>query len=1464
MLKIKDISGRVLITAAIGTGSKRGEKINLADDFVTLKFSLRKPVFIPLGAYCDIPGEGRFEACAEYRPVFNRDTAGYDYELKLEAPYMKWRNKIFKFTPASGGREASWSLTATLATHLRIFLDNLTALGYRYSSSTDYDFSVDNTVEDSAKLISYENTDMLSALIRMADEWECDVWMEDNIIKFGRCEYGSGVEFEEGVNADKFSISGNRSVHATRIYAFGSTRNLPPSYRPTSENITVNGVVQKRLMLPAGTPYVDANPGMATEEAIEGVVVFDDVYPRTQGNIDTVSTIERTVENEDGTETAGTFYRFKDSGITFSKDYILDGEELHVVFQSGKLNGMDFGVIFNPEAKDEKLPDGSWNPKAQLWEIVATDNYGRTVPDGTLIPKEGDKYVLYGWDSTKIADLGLVTAAEKELLAKAKKYVERTKIDPNTYSCTLRPKWLLDQFNDDEYVNPYRLGRRVTLKSTAYFATGERKSRIIGYEYPLDIPYDHPVYSVGESPAYTRLSAVEDKVEALTLKGQAYAATGGNSVYLITTGDTTIPTDRNAYSALRSRREFLSKARDDRSAGRIAADGGFEAGRYVAGLAGGLIDERGNLEMESGVYRSYVKIFELIYNRLNALEGDTSFADSGTIEAITANADGSLTALMRRRWDGDFTAFQPGDILYGYANDIVRDAQTGALRQNTRGLTWFKAWARVTAVDRTSNTLTLLRYAAADVPAKVNFDMTAGMTVSRWGNVIAPTAESASNPDYASFIRQRADGSYVNTRQQSFYLSCEQGHLMELVGVDSPILRPGNYGTVLGQLPEGLITDPAALQLINSGQPYLYARGIVVQDLIRIGYQGVQVRTPNFRGRWDAATAASETEYYRRADDLEDITSHDGALWQCAASHASALPPSDSNPDWVRLTDFNIRVWAIVPSTNVIYIRRDSYSTGLLECRVTVDNGGSTVRISTPEQLDTYGARLCFSLDGVTYREFWVRQGDTVGGLTTATGESLEMGGNNVPWSQINDFIYLYVIDNTSGAQLASYRVAVVRDGSDGSDGNDGQTPPHIETRYAVTNSSGTAPAINKDQRDPSTATVKWRTGSPQATSLQYVWQTTATIDADDNPVTPWGDPVRLTGTTGRKGDPGKDGIGRLAYPCGAFDSNVTYVSTDTMQPVVLDGQQFYILKPSKTYRGAEAPEARNTPSKDYAAGGDGVSWEWMERMKYVFAEIVMAEMAKLGSFVFSGTSMFSQQGVYDKDGETDLESTSYQHYGDGFTPNFEVDGKTGRVKARHGEFSGWFRLSEVVITPGNIGGYGHIVDQDSTTVTYQLRCSETGTMLRFRGDFATGYGDGTKRCRIQLLLPYMDYLCSDGRPDEIRAYCGSSALIINESVTVEGGTSSWGSTSGDRGGSASRPVAGRSDLVIIGAIATQPTGNGTFNHDIPLKPGWAVHLRAELGYAEEMGAADPTVMYEQLVWRTSGAVKMRTTILDA
>lgn len=174
--------------------------------------------------------------------------------------------------------------------------------------------------------------------------------------------------------------SESQSTYSTRIYAFGSTRNIPTNYRPVDESVVVNGVVQRRLMLPAGTPYIDAYPNMTTEEAIEQVVIFDEVYPRRVGTMSDITTKEytETIENADGTITEKKWnaYRFKDTGITFSKDYVLPSEELKITFQSGKLNGMMFAVTFDPDGKDE-----------QLWEIVRNEDYGRPLPDGVLVPE---------------------------------------------------------------------------------------------------------------------------------------------------------------------------------------------------------------------------------------------------------------------------------------------------------------------------------------------------------------------------------------------------------------------------------------------------------------------------------------------------------------------------------------------------------------------------------------------------------------------------------------------------------------------------------------------------------------------------------------------------------------------------------------------------------------------------------------------------------------------------------------------------------------------------------------------------------------------------------------------------------------------------------------------------------------------------------------------------------------------
>lgn len=582
IVDIKDKSGNIRFSTPINKGSKR-KLMLMKEDYITLKFSLDKPIYFHLGDGIDNE-LGIFELVDLYKPDYNAETSGYDYDLRLDAYYWKWKNKKFFYTPEKGNREAGWSLTATLETHMKVFLKNLKQLGYKYREQ-DFSYVADKTVDKSAKLITYDNVNLIDALTQMAETWQCEWWITDSVINFGRCEYESVVDFDINDNVSEMTRSDSQSDYATRIYAFGSTKNIPSDYRPVDEDTVVNGVVQKRLMLPNNRPYIDAFPDMNAEEAIEEIVVFEDVYPRRVGTMSDITPYPYTDKiEEEGKEPVfkkWNAYRFKDAGLTFSEKYVLPGQELTIIFQSGAMNGMSFTVKFNPYDKDkdeepqpEKNKDGSWNYLAQVFEIVRNEDYGRPLPDDSLKPKNGDKYVLYGFDTKFVSD-AMLPDAEQELLETAEKYIEKLKIDPSTYNCKMKPESI---YNEGDIVT-YELGDKVNLINKAYFEKG-RQSRIIGYECSLDIPYDNPIYIVGETAAYSRLGTIEHKVDSLTYKGKAFSVAGtsggsGTSVYVIGQNDRTLPSDRNVFSSKKSLKTFLNKTEPDTAVGHITFENGI-------------------------------------------------------------------------------------------------------------------------------------------------------------------------------------------------------------------------------------------------------------------------------------------------------------------------------------------------------------------------------------------------------------------------------------------------------------------------------------------------------------------------------------------------------------------------------------------------------------------------------------------------------------------------------------------------------------------------------------------------------------------------------------------------------------------------------------------------------------------------------------------------------------------------
>ena len=875
LIDIKNISGDIRFSTDFNVGSIGRYSLG-KEDYITLPFNVLTPINFKMGDYVDLSGildeslGGKFAKIYEIvdlpTPTYDQSTGGYNYELRLDAYYWKWKNKKFKYMPEVAGQEASWNLTASLDMQLGVFLRNLQALGYKYRGN-DFDFSIDSSVENSAKLMSYENINLLDALTNMAETWNCEWWVEDNIIRFGRCENGDAVRIELGVEAQEMPRSESQGTYATRVYAFGSTRNIPSNYRPVDETVVVNGIVQKRLMLPEGTPYIDAyrykdgkrvyigeegydiGTEMPQEEAIEDIIFLDEVYPRTECVVGTVGSYTSTIEDEETQETVTqTFYYVTDtSGLVFDESYIIDGEELRLVFQSGLLNGMDFGVTFHKAGTSL----GSVTLESDVYEIVANDNYGRTLPDETLKPTTGDKFILYGWDSTKITDLGLVSNAEQELRDKTVDCVKKMMVDDGTYNTTLASSWV----KENMISRTFDIGQRIELVNKSFFETS-RISRVIGLEIKLDLPYDAPVYTIGESTAYSRIGELENKVDNLTYKGQTYTNGGGKGVYIIRTNDSTAPSNSNVFSALRSLAMFLRKDISDTANGLITFLKGIivksylKIGEFITGVSGGYIDEKGNLEMESGVFRKRLFVPEIAYNRTTYFKGRMVNSPGGgcTVLSYVDNGDGTYTITP------DLT---DADGLSQFVDDILT---TYFVTKNSEGkLNGFEEMKfRVTAADYTAKKFTVIPR-----PGHSDWKPAEQMVLAQTGNFTDPERQTY-------ILIDSVNGNNCIT----FFDNANTWD-------PEPAQMPAWFGKKKGMTVAGINADNYSAVLQN-----IIMTGLIFQvDEIT----GQTVRVPLDKGEWVAGKYA----YY-------DRVSHNGALWLCVDDNGTTTEPSEGNPAWLK------------------------------------------------------------------------------------------------------------------------------------------------------------------------------------------------------------------------------------------------------------------------------------------------------------------------------------------------------------------------------------------------------------------------------------------------------------------------------------------------------------------------------------------------------------------------------------
>lgn len=606
MIDIKDKNGNLRYSVEI-TDKCVYYKALMEEEYVLLSFDSDTLVPFAKGDYIETEF-GTFYAVYIDKPK-RTSNGGYSYEQKFHAPWEWLRNRI-AFYDRQKGSEKSWKMTQRPEYFLDIITGNISEAGYG-----DYSFDVDENLTE-MKLVEFDATNIIDALTAVAQAWESEWWISNNVIHLSKCEYGSAVTLQlDDTLSEIERDNGQDSSYATRLFAFGSSRNLQKDYRKDDDTSSVvEGVVETRLKLPAGTPYVDAWENMQEEDIVEGVAVFDDIYPRRTGTIASISTKQYTdtVDNGDGTTTQEKWnaFRFTDTGITFSSKYVIEGEELRIVFQTGKLAGMDFAVTFNPDGLDET------DSKAQVFEIVRNEDYGLPLPADDFKPSVGDTYILYGYDISLVED-ALIPAAEQELLEAAKEYIKEISQDTSVYTCKTNPIRCAGYkdngtgklaYNEAD-VTDLDVGQTVKLVDDNYFPGGFRVSRVRAFEKRLDNKFTC-TYTIGESSVYSSRSEMQQQIDELTYKSKNLSNSYGKSVYLITRYDKTVPSDSNAFSAKRSQHEFLQKNVPDSAKEKISFEKGIDSGNFKTGSAGWEIDEQGNLEVLSALVRNLLKIGE--------------------------------------------------------------------------------------------------------------------------------------------------------------------------------------------------------------------------------------------------------------------------------------------------------------------------------------------------------------------------------------------------------------------------------------------------------------------------------------------------------------------------------------------------------------------------------------------------------------------------------------------------------------------------------------------------------------------------------------------------------------------------------------------------------------------------------------------------------------------------------------
>lgn len=386
----------VIVTIKPDDDSIQYKKV-MAENEVRLNFVLSYYANFSIGDYAVIFGE---TYKVNVLPVVDKQARfRYVYTMSMQAVYYDLNKVQYFFLGADNTlKEPDFSLMGNADTFIDLMLSNLSRISNLWKKG--------EVLPTVYKNLTFSANSCYQALGQLAQEFDTEFWVEGYTIHLVKRQYQTGWTFKHGKQKGLYEIIrqlADQSNIVTRVYAFGSDKNLPEDYRDFS----------KRLLLPDPQVYLQKN--VDKYGIIEVTQIFEDIFPHRTGTVTSVD--------------AGNPFHFNDISMDFDINaQLLPGTSAKVTFNTGQLAGYTFEI-------------SKYDNSIKQFTLLKNKNENAIdVPSISLRPAIGDKYVLV---DIKMPDT-YITAAENELEEAAQKFLDMYSEPVYTYQLKFDPVNLKD------------------------------------------------------------------------------------------------------------------------------------------------------------------------------------------------------------------------------------------------------------------------------------------------------------------------------------------------------------------------------------------------------------------------------------------------------------------------------------------------------------------------------------------------------------------------------------------------------------------------------------------------------------------------------------------------------------------------------------------------------------------------------------------------------------------------------------------------------------------------------------------------------------------------------------------------------------------------------------------------------------------------------------------------------------